>query len=71
MLVTESCLTLCDPMDCGLPGCPVHRILYARILEWVAIRFSRIEPRSPALQEDSLPPELPVNHGLDLIVTTL
>ena len=36
----QSCLTLCDPMDCGLPGFPVHGILQARVLEWVAISFS-------------------------------
>ena len=33
--------TVCDPMDCSLPGSPVHRILQARIQEWVAIPFSR------------------------------
>ena len=37
----QPCLTLCDPMDCSLPGSSVHRILQARILEWVAISFSR------------------------------
>ena len=37
MLVTQSCLTLCDPMDYSLPGSSVHGILWARILEWVAI----------------------------------
>ena len=37
----QSCLTLCDPMDCSPPGCSVHGILQARILEWVAIPFSR------------------------------
>ena len=31
----QSCLTLCDPMDCGLPGSSVHEIAQARILEWV------------------------------------
>ena len=36
-LVTQSCLTLCDPMDCSPPGSSVHVILQARILEWVAI----------------------------------
>ena len=41
VLVAQSCPTLCDPMDCSLPGCSVHRILQARILEWVAIPFSR------------------------------
>ena len=35
------CPTLCDPMDCSLPGSPVHGILQARVLEWVAISFSR------------------------------
>ena len=40
MLVTQSYPTLCDPMDCSLPGSSVHGILQARILEWVAIPFS-------------------------------
>ena len=40
-LATKSCPTLCNPMDCSLPGSSVHRILQARILEWVAIPFSR------------------------------
>ena len=39
--VAQSCLTLCDPMDCSLPSSSVHGILQARILEWVAISFSR------------------------------
>ena len=39
--VAQSCQTVCDPMDCILPGSSVHRILQARILEWVAISFSR------------------------------
>ena len=104
-LVTQSCPTLSDAMDCGLPGSSVHEILQARIVEWVAMLSSRgifpiqgsnpgllhcrqflyhlnhwgrprilewvaypfsgdlpdpvIEPESPALQEDSLPAELP------------
>ena len=41
VLVTHSCLTLCDPMDCSLPGFSVHGILQTIILEWVAIPFSR------------------------------
>ena len=50
--VAQSCLTLCDSMDCT-----VHGILQARILEWVAfpsagdLANSGIKPRSPALQE--------------------
>ena len=39
--VSQSCLTLCDPMDCNLPGSSIHGILQARVLEWVAISFSR------------------------------
>ena len=35
VLVTQSCLTVCDTMDCSLPGPSVHGILQARILEWV------------------------------------
>ena len=35
--VAWSCLALCDPMDCNALGFPVHGILQARILEWVAI----------------------------------
>ena len=37
----QSCPTLCDPMDCSLPGSSVHGILQARILEWVAMPSSR------------------------------
>ena len=54
-----------DSLCCSLPGSSVHGILQARILEWVAILFSRdlpdphIKHGSPALQEDSLPSEPP------------
>ena len=53
--VAQSCPTLCDPMDCSLLGSSVHGICEARILEWVAISFSRnlphpgIKPLFPAL----------------------
>ena len=40
--VAQSCLTLCDAMDCSLPDFSVHGILQARILEWVACPFSRV-----------------------------
>ena len=40
-LVTQSCLALCNPMDCSLPGSSVNGILQARILEWVATSSSR------------------------------
>jgi len=54
VLVTQSCSTLCDPMDCGPPGSSVHGILQARILEWVAILFSRgpSRPRDIPFKED-------------------
>ena len=39
--VAHSCLILCDPMDCSLPGSSIHGISRARVLEWVAISFSR------------------------------
>ena len=64
-LVTQSYPALCDPIDCSPAGSFVHGILQARILEWVAIPFSRgsswpgTEPRSPALQVDSLRSEPP------------
>ena len=44
--VTQLCPTLCDPMDCSLPGSSVHGILQARILEWVAMPFSRESSQS-------------------------
>ena len=55
----QSCLTLCDAMNCSLPTSSVHGILQARILEWVAVPVlgdlpnPEIESRSPALQADS------------------
>ena len=41
VLLTQLCLTFCEPMDCSPPGSCVHGILQARVLEWVAISFSR------------------------------
>ena len=65
-LVAQLCLILCNTMDCSPPGFSFHGIPQARILEWVAIPFSRrylpdpgIELGSPALQADSLPSEPP------------
>ena len=61
-------LTLCDPKDCSPPGSSVHGISQVRVLEWIAVSFSRdlsdsgIKPTSPmasAVQADSLPPKLP------------
>ena len=59
-LVTQSCLTLCDPVDCSLLGSSVHGILQARILELLPfpspgdLPEPGTEPRSPTLQVDSL-----------------
>ena len=41
VLVTQLCLTLCDPMDCSPPGFSVQEIVQARMLEWVPISFCR------------------------------
>ena len=65
-------LTHCNLTDCSPPGSSVHGILQVRILEWVAIPFSRdlpnpgIKPESPALQVASLlsePPEKPLSYS--------
>ena len=67
--VAHSCLTLCDPMDCSLSGSVLHGILQVRVMEWVAISFSRgssdpgIEPRSPAFQAEALTSESPENSA--------
>ena len=44
--VAQSCLTLCDPMDCSLPGFSLQGIFQARVLEWVTISFSRISSQT-------------------------
>ena len=43
VLVTQLCLTLCDPMDCNLLGSSVHEIFQARILKWIATEIKREE----------------------------
>ena len=48
--VTQSCLTLSDPMDCSLPGSSVHGSFQARVLEWGAIAFSDLR----SLQSETL-----------------
>ena len=58
VLVFQSCPILCTPLDSSLPGCSVHGILQARILEWIAIPSSRGSSQ-PTLQADSFPAELP------------
>ena len=63
--VTQSFSTLCNPMDCSLPGSSIHGILQARIVEWVPfpspgdLPNPGIKPGPPVLQADSLPSEPP------------
>ena len=63
--VTQSCPTLCDTMDCSLPGSSVPGILQARVMKWVDISFAmgfswpRDWTQFLALKADSLPPEPP------------
>ena len=49
----QSCLTLCNPMDCSPPGSSVHGILQSRVLEWVAMPFSTDLP-NPEIEPVSL-----------------
>ena len=56
VLVAKSCLTLCHPMDCSLPGSSVHGIFQARIPEWVAISSSSkitpaLEPKNETIKQ--------------------
>ena len=81
----QSCLTLCNPMDCSPPGSSVHGIFQARILEWVAVSFSRgifptqgsnqLSPVSPALQVVNLKHAaaelLRRNHDTDVGITVM
>ena len=72
----QSCLTLCDPLDCSTPGSSVHGIFQARILEWVTISYSKGLPDSgsetaslvsPAFAGGFLttvPPSCPLNYLL-------
>ena len=65
--VTQSCLTLSNPMDYSLPGCSVHGIFQARVLEWVAIAFSgSVTQLCPTLCHpmDCSMPGIPVLHCL-------
>ena len=63
--VAQSCPTLCDPMNCSLPGSSIHVIFQTKVWEWVEfpspgdLPDPGIKPRSPALQAGALPSELP------------
>ena len=62
-LATQSCPTMCDPMDCSPPGSSAHGILQARYWSWLPflppgdLLNPEIKPGSPALQADCLPSE--------------
>ena len=72
VLVAQLCPVFSKHMDCSPPGSSVHGILQARILEWVAVPFSRdlpdpgVKPGCPALPADSLPSEPPGKPSKDL-----
>ena len=59
--VTQSCLSLCDPMDCSLPGSSLHGIFQAIVLEWIAISFSS---RSSQLRDRTQ-----VSHIVDTLLS--
>ena len=61
--VAQSCLTLCDPMDCSPQGSSAHGILQARILEWVAIPFSGVRSMSFTKRAKASPQRL-LNKGM-------
>ena len=52
VLVAQSCLILCNPIDCSPPSPSVHGILQARILKWVAMPFSRVS--SPPMDQTQI-----------------
>ena len=70
-ICVQLCLTLCNPMDCRLPGSSVHEIFQARILEWVSISSwdlpePGIQPLSPALAGGFFTTELPRKPVFDV-----
>ena len=72
-LVAQSCPTLCNPMDCSLPGCSVHGDTPGKNTGVGCLALLQdlpnpgIEPRSPTLQVDSLPSEPPNHYGVSLL----
>jgi len=63
--VAQSCPTLCDPMDCSLPGSSVHGIFQARVLEWGAIAFSKQGCRKLKSESHSVMSNPLWPHGLN------
>ena len=66
VLITQSCLTICNPMDCSLPGSSVHGILQARVLEWVAMLPPGDLP-NPGMEPPSLTPLVLAGDSLSLV----
>ena len=52
--VTQLCPTLCNPMDCSLPGSSVHEIFQAGILEWVAIAYATLNKQGDQTSQSGL-----------------
>ena len=73
MSVTQSCLTLCHPMDCSPSGSSFHGILQAGILEWVAISFSRgsSRPREHCRQILYHPSQVSENESRSVVSNSL
>ena len=70
-MCAHSCLILCDPMDYSLPGSSVHGIFQARILEWVAISYSRGSAQPGDLPNPGIEPvSLSLSSSKCLIVQT-
>ena len=69
VLVAQLCLTVCYPMDCSPPGSSVPEILQARILEWVAIPFSR--GSSQLRDESDYTPTTTTKHSLEIRFTEI
>ena len=60
----QSCPTLCDPMDCSLPGSSVHEIFQARVLEWGAIQYNTDETHPDVAYNSSFIHFIAEHHSL-------
>ena len=69
--VAQSCPTLCDPMECSLPGSSIHGIFQARVLEWVAIAFSMRVPRTARRSNQSILKEINPEYLLEGLMLKL
>ena len=69
--VAQSCPTLCNPMECSLPGSSIHGIFQARVLEWVAIAFSMRVPRTARRSNQSILKEINPEYLLEGLMLKL